>query len=247
MKIEKIFIGGWYQRTTLHLSEIYDFLQNAESPLALDKKKLTSLRDNLNIKKLEMRIREFEYIYLQNQNGIEVTIFEDGLIVLSKDVKKINDDLQVITDFHEHYLSPALNYLFSLGAPVPKELANIATVYPYFVLLKRAAPADINRLLRQLGQSKYFEIKKPKFEIYRGDKIYLINNLKEEPHNITRLINEQIFVREFKIQLHRYLNLHRIIWEKIAAKLLAEKPGHLKPRWKAIVKPLISLTPALIK
>ena len=32
-----------------------------------------------------------------------------------------------------------------------------------------------------------------------------------------RYIEEQIFIREFKGQLHRYLNLHRIIWEKIDA------------------------------
>ena len=217
MKIQKIFIGGWYQRTTLHLSEIYDFLQDAASPLALDRKKLRSLRDRLQPTSLEMRIRELEYICLKTKNGIETNIFEDGLIVLGKPVRKIEDDILAITEFHEKNLSPALNYLFSLGAPVPKELANIATVYPYFILLQNAKPTEINLLLKKLGQKKYFEIKKPEFEIYRGDKIYLINNIKEDDRVITRLINEQIFVREFKIQLHRYLNLHRIIWEKIAA------------------------------
>ncbi len=34
---------------------------------------------------------------------------------------------------------------------------------------------------------------------------------------IVRNIEEQIFIREFKAQLHRYLNIHRIIWEKIDA------------------------------
>jgi len=38
MKVEKIFVGGWFQRTTLHLSEIYDFLKEAKSPLDLNKK-----------------------------------------------------------------------------------------------------------------------------------------------------------------------------------------------------------------
>lgn len=33
--------------------------------------------------------------------------------------------------------------------------------------------------------------------------------------NIQRYIEEQVFIREFKGQLHRYLNMHRIIWEKI--------------------------------
>lgn len=217
MKIEKIFIGGWYQRTTLHLSEIYDFLQEAKSPLALDKKRLAKLRNALAPRLVEMRIREFEYVQLETKDGLETQIFEDGLIVLNRPVRQIKTDIRVVTDFYEKRLSPALNYLFSLGAPVPKELANIATVFPYFILLRRAKPAEIDRLLRDLGQKKYFEIKQPAFEIYRGDKIYLINNLKEDERTIIRLVNEQIFTREFKIQLHRYLNLHRIIWEKIAA------------------------------
>ena len=32
---------------------------------------------------------------------------------------------------------------------------------------------------------------------------------------IEKFVQEQVFMREYKGQLHRYLNLHRIIWEKI--------------------------------
>src|SRR3989339_901926 len=122
MRSEKIFIGGWYQRTMLHLSEIYDFLKDASSPLNLNAKKLKDLRKRLDIESMEMKMGDFEYI----------------------------------------------------------------------------------------------EIKKNEFEIYRGDKLYIINNVSEKSETIEKIINEQIFVREFKGQLHRYLNLHRIIWEKIA-------------------------------
>jgi len=217
MKIDSVYIGGWYQRTTLHLSEVYDWLQSGGSPLALDKKKLKALRAGLKTKVVEMRVREFEYIYFQTASGTEVRLFEDGLIVLSRPVRKIKDDIAALTSFYEESLSPALNYLFSLGAPVPKELASIATVYPYFILLEKAKPADIERLTKELGEKKYLSVKRPDFEIYRGGKIYLINNFRLPRALITRLINEQIFAREFKIQLHHYLNLHRIIWEKIAA------------------------------
>ena len=40
MKIKNIYIGGWFQRTMLQLSEVYDFLRDAESQLKLNKKKL---------------------------------------------------------------------------------------------------------------------------------------------------------------------------------------------------------------
>src|SRR3989339_646412 len=188
MRSEKIFIGGWYQRTMLHLSEIYDFLKDASSPLNLNAKKLKDLRKRLDIESMEMKMGDFEYIEIIASGGIKVKIFEDGLIVLNTDYNNAKEDIFKLTTFYEKKLSPAISYLFSLGAPVPKELANIKTVYPYFIVLKDAETEAINILLKEFNQGKYFE----------------------------KIINEQIFVREFKGQLHRYLNLHRIIWEKIA-------------------------------
>ncbi|MGK5086396.1 hypothetical protein WDW86_02465, partial [Bdellovibrionota bacterium FG-2] len=39
------------------------------------------------------------------------------------------------------------------------------------------------------------------------------------------IIESQIFFREFKTQLHRYLDIHRSIWEKIKA---IKEGGHIK-------------------
>jgi len=217
MTIQKIYIGGWFQRTTLHLSEIYDFLRDAESPLDLDKEKLKTLQKSLGIRSLEMNIEDFEYIKVIDKQGIEITIYEDGLIVLNKDPEsKLEKDIKTLTSYYEEKLSPALSYIFSLGAPVPKELANIKTIYPYFVVLDKATRNDIDELLSHFHQKKYFEIKANTLEIYRGDVLYIINSLSEPFENIGQFINEQIFIREFKGQTHRYLNLHRLIWEKIA-------------------------------
>ena len=34
--------------------------------------------------------------------------------------------------------------------------------------------------------------------------------------NLTSIVETQIFFREFKSQLHKYLSIHREIWEKIS-------------------------------
>lgn len=47
MKINNVYIGGWFQRTMLQLSEIYDFLREATTKLALDQDKLIEYRKNL--------------------------------------------------------------------------------------------------------------------------------------------------------------------------------------------------------
>lgn len=222
MKIDGIYIGGWFQRTTLQLSEIYDFLKYGKSELALNKKKLLELLNNLDINKdlgTAYHIDGLEFLMYTTNSGISIKIFEDGLITLNK--KDITDmvmfkEIDSLAEYYENNLSPAINYLFSLGAPVPKELANIKNVYPYFIVLNKCKNEDIDFLISKTENQKYFEYSNELYDVHRGDKYYFINNKTKNHKNIDRYIEEQIFIREFKAQLHRYLNLHRVIWERIA-------------------------------
>lgn len=222
MKIDGIYIGGWFQRTTLQLSEIYDFLKYGTSQLKLDEKKLIKLWESLDINKnmgISYKIEGLEYLtYITNSN-IRIKVFEDGLITLYKNEiidKAIFSETDFLASYYENNLSKAINYLFSLGAPVPKELANIKSVYPYFIVLNKGSKEDINLLISKTENQKYFEYSSDIYDIERGDIYYFINNKKASEVEIERYIEEQIFIREFKAQLHRYLNMHRIIWEKIA-------------------------------
>ena len=104
---------------------------------------------------------------------------------------------------------------FLWGTPVPKELANITTIYPYFVICEDTSRDDILKVLSVNDNQKYFEFECAKYDVVRGDKYYFIINKKQSLDNIEKYIEQQIFIREFKGQLHRYLNIHRIIWEKI--------------------------------
>lgn len=218
MRIEKIYIGGWFQRTTLQLSEIYDFLREGESKLDLDKKKLVKLHDSLDLSTIDYGIDGLEFIKVITRTGVNIKIFEDGLIVLNdSDVTEFSlfNDIDVLAHYYENKLSPALSYIFSLGAPIPKELANIETVFPYFIVLNKATKNDISTLLAKTEKEKYFEFSNNDYDVVRGNKYYFINNKTKSIAQVERYIEEQIFIREFKGQLHRYLNLHRIIWEKI--------------------------------
>ncbi len=218
MKISNVYIGGWFQRTMLQLTEIYDFLREAKTKLDLDPGKLLSFRKELAIGKIDYGVDGEEYIEFTTAYDISVKIYEDGLICLNNhnvSEDTLFADLEKVTDYYENKLSPAFNYLFSLGAPVPKELAHIETVYPYFIVIDKATKANIADLLARTEKQKYFEFNNDRYDVVRGDKYYFINNKKSSLDKIEKYIEEQIFIREFKGQMHRYLNLHRIIWEKI--------------------------------
>ena len=234
MKISDIYIGGWFQRTMLQLSEIYDFLRTCKTELKLNPKKLGEYRDNLKITNIEYGVSMEEFIYFSTAVGINVKIFEDGLITLNySDTTEdtLLSDVDKVQDYYENRLSPALNYLFSLGAPVPKELAGIKNVYPYFIVCEKATQNQIRDLLAKTERQEYFEFENDKYSVVRGDKYYFINNKSKSSEEIERYIEEQVFIREFKGQLHRYLNIHRIIWEKID-----EVKDHAKVKGFEIVK-----------
>ena len=77
MRIDKIYVGGWFQRTMLQLSEIYDFLRDGTSQLKLDPKKLQALRKNLHMGKIDYFVRGLEYLEFTTSLNITVKIFED--------------------------------------------------------------------------------------------------------------------------------------------------------------------------
>jgi hypothetical protein len=216
MEIKRVYVGGWFQRTRLHLGEIYDFLRDADSPLNLDKNELVRLQKTLVITRLDLVVDRLECIVMETEN-ISLRIYEDGLITLStQHSHDLQQDIKLLTDYYENKMSPALSYIFSLGAPVPKELANIKTVYPYFIVTTGATDERTNELFGEFSQTKYFTVKNQSFSIYRGDKLYIIDQSGASDKEVERFIEEQIFLREFRGQLHRYLNLHRSIWEQIA-------------------------------
>ena len=197
MKINNVYVGGWFQRTMLQLSEIYDFLRDGKTQLDLDPEKLQEYRKELGIGKIEYGVAGEEYVEYTTNMDITVKIFEDGLITLNNtnvSEDTLFADIDHVADYYENKLSPAFSYLFN-----------------------KITKNDMATLLSRTEKQKYFEFNNPNYDVVRGDKYYFINVKKKSEANIERYIEEQIFIREFKGQLHRYLNMHRIIWEKIDA------------------------------
>lgn len=215
MRIKKIYIGGWFQRTTLHLSEIWDFMAHGTSTLAFEKKDLAKALAQLNLKKVTRESGPLEYILAQTKSSLQYRIYEDGLIILEHDASAtLKKDLVAIKEYYDARLSKSLSLIFSKGAPVPKELANIATILPYIVTIEGATAADVKKLFKDFGEEAYSILSSKEIEVYRGSGLILVNNLHSQ-ELAREIIETQIFFREFKTQLHRYLEIHRTVWEKI--------------------------------
>lgn len=199
-----VSFGGWYQRTTLHLTEIYVFLSQGTSHLPLSQDKLHILRIQLNLKQVSRQVGYLEYVEAITNSGITIRYFEDGLYVLQLDSEDIDSAKIRLEDYYSDYFSPAIKYLFSLGAPTPKILANIHSQHPTVVSVsKRPDLTSFGTVYSTITSGKISVTKTP-------DYIFLQNAPPE-------LIDMQIFFREFKDQLEKYLTIHRTIWEDISA------------------------------
>ena len=68
-KVNVVF-GGWYQRTTLHLSEVHRFLLHGTSSLDLNKAKLKKLRNGLGLKSVKRIVGYLEYLEIKTKDDI---------------------------------------------------------------------------------------------------------------------------------------------------------------------------------
>jgi len=216
MKIKKIYIGGWFQRTTLHLSEIWDFLKYKKSLLGFAQKDLNNAQAKLNLEKLSRKSGPIEYISAHSTDRIDYRIYEDGLMIFEKEDfgKSLKNDFKTIQTYYDQKFSKAISLIFSKGAPVPKELADIKSIFPYILIIENGSAKEISDIFSLFGEEMQGELSVKGVSVYRSEQIIVINGIDDE-ETARSIAESQIFFREFKAQLHRYLAIHRIIWEKI--------------------------------
>lgn len=214
-EVTKVFLGGWYQRTTLHLSEVYDFLSEGKSHLDLSREKLKNLHENLGVVSVSREAGYLEYVHAFTKEGIEIKYYEDGLYVFGLVSSDIEGARLILDNFYEKRFAPGIAYIFSLGAPTPKELANIKTIHPIAVGVIDSKPETYDVDESVYGKV-YSSISSEDFTVKKtGRYIFLIGKQKERD-SLEGLIEMQIFFREFKDQLQKYLNIHRSLWEEIS-------------------------------
>jgi len=210
----KITFGGWYQRTSLHLTEVYDFLSKCESRLELSKNKLKEFHKDLNLKFAVKETGNLDFIKAETKNGIEIRYYEDGLYILEiKKTKNIESSVKLLKNYFENSFNPAINYLFSLGAPTPKILSDIKE--PHQIVITKFDEKHSEFDVPQKFGKVYSKTTSKEISVYKTfEYIFVIGAGNEEV--LASIVETQIFFREFKSQLHRYLSIHREIWEEIS-------------------------------
>jgi len=233
--IIKVAFGGWYQRTTLHLSEVFHFFSDGTSLEAFPKEKLLEYREKLNLVAAQREFGYLERIKATTKEGIEITYYEDGLYLLEIASSDVENSKKILSEYYEKRFAPAINYLFSLGAPTPKILSNIKI--PHAIVIEVFQENTKNYSVDPQFGKVYSKISYKDFTVLKT-KDYIFIVLPERKQEFFEPLNEmQIFFREFKQQLWKYLRIHRRVWEeidkiietgKIKGKEISERLGKLQ-------------------
>jgi hypothetical protein len=209
-----VYFGGWYQRTTLHLTEVANFFSTGKSELPLVKEKLRELREGLELIEMSREAGSLEFVRARTKEGIEIQYYEDGLYILKLSSSNVIEAKEKLESYYHDRLAPAVAYIFSLGAPTPKELANIKTVHPIAVSVISKNPEEY--VIEEKYGEVYSSITSAELTVKKTANFIFLVTKPEYQGTAEGLVEMQIFFREFKDQLQRYLDIHRKLWEEIS-------------------------------
>jgi hypothetical protein len=216
MEVTSIVTGSWFPRTKLHIKEFDTFLKKGTSHLPLDAKKLQELRASLDPKDVSYNGARFDFVRA-NLDGTDVTFYEDGLLLLSRAPgKDISSSIAELADLYGSRLAPALTYLYSLGSPMLSQTIPHIGKRPTMLLVREASDADVDALVRSLGDSVHFVARQPRITVHFADHHIIVVHDAAETAVAETVVRSLILFREYEHKLRHFLDLHRTIWESIS-------------------------------
>lgn len=220
MQIERAYVGTWFPRTFLHLKELFLFFHHRRGVSGLDQKRIKEYWKSLAPRNVELHEeRDFDHLVVQC-GQIDLSITEDGILLLRSESARPKQTLEQLESFYVTRLGPAITYLFSRGAPLPKELANIQEVYPIPLVVKQLSSDEIEDIFREFNDSVVSTAFSPSIHVLSGEKVIVLNvqggSLFADDIRMEDLIRYIVFFREFEGQLAGYLELHRMLWDRVS-------------------------------
>lgn len=217
MKINKIYVGSWYPRTVFHFNELYEFLKDGTSHLALDKNKIKSLRDSINPTDISlddflgrrMLNARFDKYHFENH--------ESGLMLLSCDCVDVVDfkkEMISLSGFAFKKVFPSFSYLYSLGAPIPKVFSAMKSVMPYVFFVEDASREEIFSFFEENGFNVLKEVKNNKIEVFYSKSFVVIKGDQKTAENLIR--EGLYYINDAENQFQRILDLHRFVWSEVS-------------------------------
>lgn len=228
MTIHRIYLGAWFPRTSIHLKEILRFLKEKKMPAGLDGDKAEKFHKELNLQNYVFHEEHYCDFVEADFSGGSFTATEDGVILVRGDELLSSDDLDAVNakkEFLKKYymekLGPAINYIFSAGAPLPRDLSRLDVLLPFIMIVSDASKEDIKKLYASAGEEEVSFVGGPDINIHSSPMlvVLLVNNKNLIQQGFIQLedfVKQSVFFRDTETQLEIYLVKHRVYWDEIS-------------------------------
>jgi hypothetical protein len=229
MNLKNIYIGSWFPKTVLHLEELFNFLDKEIIADGLSKNTANKLYKKLNLSDIKLQMNNTDFQYLKAQSGsFEFSYFEDGLLIIKKEIINLKDDISKILNFYHNELSPCLAFLYSRGAKGLEIIRSPGSEKMLFITSEETNNKEINIFFNSLNKKINSVNNYKEFSIYYTNNIILLNfNKSSQINNYEHFVEYLILNNEIKQHLNKLLQIHRYIWDK-ADEILAESEVKIK-------------------
>lgn len=151
MEIRSVAVGTWFPRTTLHLDEVEAALRGVRLPH--HPKDLPGLLKKVGATRVTVEEGAFRTLRAHAAGNITLSLTEDGILLLETTAENLAATRAKLTRFYEDAAGPAMAALFRRGMPLPKELADVKEVLPFFVVATGGTLAEARALARGPGSA----------------------------------------------------------------------------------------------
>lgn len=218
MRIERVYLGTWSQRTNLHLQEIYRFLKYGQGVDKLDEARVRSLRAVIDPAETSFHNASINTIRAAC-GPFTVSVTEDGVVLMSSEEKDLAKARSALVTFHDGAIEPAMGYLFSRGAPMPKEIADIERGGDFLTVVRGADDADSRAVFDAFGDRYHSHASSEGVRVMTGHRMEIIDigDMELSEEEIEGFVRDLVFFKEFERQMYAYVRLHRGIWDELTS------------------------------
>lgn len=219
-----ISYGGWMPRTSMHMDELYLFLTQQSTQLPLSTHKLLALHQELDLQYVSKEAGYLEYIRVTTNSDIEFRFYEDGMYVLEIAGNNPDAATRKLKSYHDSALLPALEYLYSIGTPLPAIGKAGDHNHPVMVALPWPHPRHFD-IGTDYGEIQY-QIEAKGVCLYKTSSHIFVVAAKNNLDYLRDLVEMQLFFREYQSRLEYYLQLQRKVWSDVNH---IHQRKHIKP------------------